>query len=133
MVVRWGDVEVARTRRAVLVLETAHPPCVDLPWPDVARHPLEPAAGGSFREWKGPAQYWSLVQGDRRLPRVACRYPQPPAGAQALADCVSFYPVGLDCRVDGTAVTPQPGGVYGGWITPEYVGPSKGGPGSAAW
>ena len=133
VVVRWGDVEVARTRCAVLVLETAHPPSVYLPWSDVARHLLEPAAGRSFCEWKGPAQYWTLVQDDRRLPRVAWSYPQPLAGAEALADCVSFYPAGLDCRVGGAAVTPQPGGLYGGWITPELVGPFKGGPGSAAW
>ena len=45
VVVRWGDVEVARTRRAVLVLETAHPPSVYLPWHDVVRHLLQPAAG----------------------------------------------------------------------------------------
>jgi len=133
VVVRWGDVEVARTRRAVLVLETAHPPSVYLPWDDVARHLLQPAAGSSFCEWKGPARYWTLVQGDRRLPRVAWSYPQPLAGAEALADCVAFYPASLDCRIDGAAVTPQPGGFYGGWITPDLVGPFKGEPGSENW
>jgi uncharacterized protein (DUF427 family) len=133
VVVCWGDLEVARTRRAVLVLETAHPPSVYLPWADVARHLLEPATGSSFCEWKGPAQYWTLVQADRRLPRVAWSYPQPLAGAEALADCVSFYPAPLDCRVDGAAVAPQPGGFYGGWITPDLVGPFKGEPGSEAW
>jgi uncharacterized protein (DUF427 family) len=111
VVVRWGDVDVARTRRAVLVLETAHPPSVYLPWADVARHLLEPAGGGSFCEWKGPARYWTLVQDGRRLSRVAWSYPQPLAGAEALADCVAFYPAALDCRVDGAAVTPQPGGL----------------------
>jgi hypothetical protein len=30
-------------------------------------------------------------------------------------------------------VTPQPGGFYGGWITPELVGPFKGEPGSEHW
>jgi uncharacterized protein (DUF427 family) len=45
VVVRWGDVEVARTRRAVLVLETAHPPSMYLPWHDAVRHLLQPAAG----------------------------------------------------------------------------------------
>jgi uncharacterized protein (DUF427 family) len=130
VVVRRGDLEVARSRRAVLVLETAHPPSVYLPWDDVARHLLQPAAGGSFCQWKGPARYWTLVHGDRRLPRVAWSYPQPLAGAEALADCVAFYPAALDCRVDGMAVTPQPGGFYGGWITPELVGRFKGEQGS---
>ena len=133
VVVHWGDVEVARTRRAVLVLETAHPPSVYLPWSDVARQLLQPAAGGSFCEWKGPARYWTLALGDRRLAGVAWSYPQPLAGAEALADCVAFYPAALDCRVDGAAVKPQPGGFYGGWITPELVGPFKGEPGSEGW
>ena len=133
VVVRWGDIEVARTRRAVLVLETAHPPSVYLPWDDVARHLLQPGSGGSFCEWKGPAKYWTLVHGGRRLPDVAWSYPKPMAEAQALANCVAFYPAPLDCLVDGAAVLPQPGRFYGGWITPELVGPFKGAPGSEHW
>lgn len=133
VIVRWGNVEIARTRRAVRVLETAHPPSFYLPWADVARSFLQPASGSSFCEWKGPAQYWTLVDGDRRLPRVAWSYPQPLSGAEAIADCVAFYPADLDCRVDGAVVRAQPGGFYGGWITPELVGPFKGEPGSGNW
>ena len=133
VVVRWGNVEIARTRRAVLVLETSHPPSFYLPWADVARDFLKPATGESFCEWKGPARYWTLVDGDRRLQKVAWSYPQPLSGAEALAECVAFYPAQLDCRVDGTIVRPQPGGFYGGWITPELVGPFKGERGSEGW
>jgi uncharacterized protein (DUF427 family) len=133
IVIRWGDVEVARTRRAVKVLETAHPPSFYLPWDDVVRHLLHPAQGGSFCEWKGPARYWTLVDGDRRLPGVAWSYPQPMAGAEALANCVAFYPAQLDCTVDGARVQAQPGGFYGGWITPDLAGPFKGLPGSEGW
>ena len=57
----------------------------------------------------------------------------PEADAQALANCVAFYPAPLDCSVDGAVVVPQPGGFYGGWITPELVGPFKGDPGSEHW
>jgi uncharacterized protein (DUF427 family) len=133
VVVRWGEVEIARTRRAVLVQETAHPPSFYLPWSDVDRARFERAAGSSFCEWKGPAQYWTLVDGARRLPKVAWSYPQPLPGAEALADCVSLYPAQLDCRVDGAPVQPQPGGFYGGWITPELAGPFKGEAGSEGW
>jgi uncharacterized protein (DUF427 family) len=133
VVIRWNDLEVARTRRAVLVLETAHPPSFYLPWDDVARHLLQPAAGQSFCEWKGPARYWSLVHAHERLPNVAWSYPQPLPGAEALANCVAFYPRDLECSVDGARVLPQPGGFYGGWITPELVGPFKGEPGSEGW
>jgi len=133
VVVRWSGLEVARTRRAVRLLETAHPPTFYLPWADVDRRLLVPAGGGSFCEWKGPARYWSLVQGGARLDRIAWSYPQPLAGAEAVADSVAFYCVGLECSVEGRAAQPQPGGFYGGWITAELVGPFKGGPGSSGW
>ena len=133
VVVRWGDVEVARTRRAVVVLETAHPPSFYVPWADVVRALFVPEGGSSFCEWKGPASYWTLVNGNRRLEGMAWSYPRPLAGAEALADCVAFYPTVLQCAVDGALALPQPGGFYGGWITPELVGPFKGVPGSSGW
>jgi uncharacterized protein (DUF427 family) len=133
VVIHWGGVEVARTRRAIRVLETAHPPSFYLPWADVARQLLQPAGGGSYCEWKGPARYWSLVDGARRLDGVAWSYPQPLAGAEALADCVAFYPGQLDCSVGGLPVRAQPGGFYGGWITADLAGPFKGAPGSEGW
>jgi hypothetical protein len=37
------------------------------------------------------------------------------------------------CTVDGEDVIPQPGGFYGGWITSQVVGPSRGVPGSMSW
>ena len=73
------------------------------------------------------------MHGDQSLTNVAWSYPEPLAGAEALADCVAFYPTDLDCTVDGQPVVPQPGGFYGGWITPELAGPFKGGPGSSGW
>lgn len=133
VVIRWGRAVVARTRRAICALETAHPPGFYLPWNDVARELLQTAPGASFCEWKGAAQYWSLVDGARRLVAVAWSYPQPLAGAEAISDHVAFYPAPLECSVDGASVRPQPGRFYGGWITPELVGPFKGEPGSEAW
>jgi len=133
VVLCWGTLEVARTRRALCVQETGHPPSFYLPWADVAQALLQPAPGGSFCEWKGPARYWTLVDGARQLPGVAWRYPQPLAGAEALADRVAFYLHGLQGSIDGAPLRPQPGGFYGGWITPELVGPFKGGPDSADW
>ena len=133
LVVRWGEVEVARTREAIRVLETAHPPSFYLPWRDVARHLFREAPGSSLCEWKGPARYWFLVEEGRQLPAAAWSYPYPLAGAEAIADCVAFYPSLLQCTVDGIPAIPQPGGFYGGWITPELVGPFKGVLGSGGW
>ena len=134
VVVRWGDTEVARTCAAVRVLETAHPPTFYLPWADCDRSLFQPAAGGSFCEWKGPARYWHLVHGARRLEGVAWSYPQPLSGAGALGECVALYAwPQLHVTVAGQAARPQPGGFYGGWITPELVGPFKGEAGSEGW
>jgi len=133
IVVRWGDIEVARTRRAVLVRETAHPPSVYLPWEDVTRALFQPGARGSFCEWKGPAQYWDLHDGESCLEQVAWGYPKPLAGAEVIADYIAFYAHELECTVGGERVVAQPGSFYGGWITPDLCGPFKGDPGSSDW
>jgi uncharacterized protein (DUF427 family) len=133
IVVRWGDVVLAHTHGAWAVQETSHPPTFYLPLADVRQDLLHAAGGGSVCEWKGPARYWHLVDGARRLDRVAWSYPQPLAGAEALADCVAFYAHDLECTVGGAQVTPQAGAFYGGWITPELAGPFKGGTGSGNW
>jgi uncharacterized protein (DUF427 family) len=133
IIVRWGELEVARTCGAWAVRETAHPPTFYLPLADVRPGLLRPAGGGSVCEWKGPARYWDLVDGARRLAQVAWSYPQPLPGAEPLADGVAFYAHDLECRVGGARVTPQEGAFYGGWITPDLSGPFKGGPGSGGW
>ncbi len=131
--IRWGNLRVAKTSRALRVLETAHPPTIYVPWSDVERSLCQDAGAGSVCEWKGPARYWSLAHGVNRLDRVGWSYPQPFAGASELTDYVAFYPAPLQCTVAGHPVLPQPGGFYGGWITPELVGPFKGVPGSQGW
>jgi hypothetical protein len=35
--------------------------------------------------------------------------------------------------VGGIRASAQAGGFYGGWITPEVVGPFKGDPGTSGW
>jgi hypothetical protein len=67
------------------------------------------------------------------LLKVAWSYPEPMAGAEPISDCVAFYAASLQCTVEGEAVRPQPGDFYGGWITPELVGPFKVVPGSSGW
>lgn len=128
-----GDVELARTRRAHRVLETSHPPTFYLPREDVRSTALVPLGIGSFCEWKGPCTHFDVVAGGRRLARQAWSYERPLPGAEALAGAVAFYASELTCLVEGARVQPQPGGFYGGWITPELVGPFKGEPGTGGW
>ena len=132
-VVRWDEVEVARTTKSLRVLETASPPTFYLPPDDVRTDLLEPATGGSRCEWKGETRYWSLVSGGRREESVAWSYPEPLPGFEALKDFLGFYPARLGCTVDGAVVAPQPGRFYGGWVTAELVGPFKGEPGTEGW
>ena len=130
----FADTVIADTRRAVRVLETSHPPVWYLPPEDVRTDLLERAPGSSRCEWKGTAVYWSLRVADRTAPRVAWSYPDPVPRFEALKDHLAFYAGPMDrCTVDGHVVTAQPGGFYGGWITPDVVGPFKGEPGSWGW
>ena len=71
--------------------------------------------------------------GGRLLRAVAWSYPRPLAGAERLAGRFAFYASALTCLVDGAEAAPQPGGFYGGWVTPDLAGPFKGEPGSEGW
>jgi uncharacterized protein (DUF427 family) len=131
VVVRGENLELARTRRSVRVLETASPPTFYLPPSDVALDQLKTLADDSQCEWKGRAVYWSLRDGDGNP--IGWSYPDPYPEFAAIADWLSFYPARVECRVDGIVVRPQPGGFYGGWLTPELTGPFKGEAGSDSW
>jgi len=49
----WLD--AARSRKAILLLKTAHPRSFYIPWADVNRALLQPRRDSSFGEWKGQA------------------------------------------------------------------------------
>jgi uncharacterized protein (DUF427 family) len=133
VIVRVSGIVVARTRRALRVLETASPPTFYIPRSDVATGCLQPAPGASYCEWKGTASYWSVSAASVVLDAVGWSYENPLPGFDALRGHLSFYPARIECSVDGIPVKGQPGGFYGGWITPEVVGPFKGGPSSSRW
>ena len=120
---------LAETHLSLRVLETFHPPTYYLP-PEAVNHAmLQPAPGSSFCEWKGVARYFDLVASDARLERAVWCYANPTAAFAALAGWFALYPALMDgCWVEGQRVQPQPGGFYGGWITPDLIGPFKGDP-----
>ena len=84
-------------------------------------------------EWKGEAHYWSVIVPGRRVNAAAWRYANPLPGYELIRGYVSFYPSLVECAVDSIAVVAQPGRFYGGWVTPELVGPFKGEPASEGW
>jgi uncharacterized protein (DUF427 family) len=128
-----GEV-VAETRKALRVLETSHPPVYYIPPEDIKTKFLERSSRSSFCEWKGRARYHSLKVGDRRSPDAAWSYPDPIKDFESIRDYLAFYPSRVDeCIVDSEVVRSQPGDFYGGWITPEIVGPFKGDTGTMGW
>lgn len=125
---------IAETGGAFRVLETSHPPTWYIsPW-DVRTELLIPTERRSLCEWKGEARYWTVRVGAREAVNAAWSYPDPTPAFAPIRDFLAFYPGLMDaCYVDGQRVEAQPGGVYGGWITPDLCGPFKGVPGSAGW
>ena len=134
VVVEFAGTIIARTRRAVRVLETSHPPTFYLPSKDVSFEYLRPVSGaGSVCEWKGAATYYDVTAGGQTVERSAWTYLYPTPTFGTITGHVSFYPSAFDCSVDGEVVKAQPGGFYGGWVTRDVVGPFKGGPGTWGW
>lgn len=132
--VEFGGVVVARTTRALRVLETSHPPGIYFPPEDVRLDLLVLVPGRSVCEWKGVADYYSIEVGGRVSRQAAWCYPRPTAGFAQLAGYLSFYPARVDrCLLGHEVVKAQAGGFYGGWITSDVAGPFKGEPGSRGW
>jgi len=131
--VLWQHLPVAESTRAVRVCETAGPPTWYLPAEDINWTLVTPLPKRSVCEWKGTAHWFDVGQGEERLRAAAWCYPQPFAGNDAIAGRLAFYPHQLECLVAGERVKPQPGSLYGGWVTPEISGPFKGAPGTEWW
>jgi uncharacterized protein (DUF427 family) len=130
---------LAETARALRALETSHPPVYYIPHPDIAMHLLKPSAHpASLCEFKGLATYWSIdltLDPLLNLSESPCAvsldaawsYAQPSPAYADLRNHVAFYANRVDeCTVDGERVIPQPGDLYGGWITSNITGPFKG-------
>ena len=134
VLIRLGGEVIVDTDDVVRVLETSHPPVYYLPISAFTAGALTPGEGSSYCEFKGGARYFDVHGGGQLRLRAAWTYPRPAAGFESLTGRVAVYARDMDlCTVDGVEVLPQPGRFYGGWITPEIVGPFKGEPGSLGW
>jgi uncharacterized protein (DUF427 family) len=125
---------IAESRRTYRVLETSSPPAYYLPPQDIKSEYLQASNHTTLCEWKGVSQYWSVRVGKRRATNAVWSYPNPWEGFEAIKDYLAFNASKMGaCYVNDQRVTPQPGNYYGGWITPEIVGPFKGSPGTEHW
>lgn len=95
-------------------------------------------------QWKGTASYHTLTLPSLSPQPAPVRsriwsYQSPTAGFKPIADYLSFYASagtqakdgGWRCLVDGEEVIPQPGDFYGGWMTSDIDGGTKGVKGGA--
>lgn len=122
------------TTESVRVLETSHPPVYYLPVSAFPSGSLRRIERQTFCEFKGVASYYDLHGPSRVAPASVWGYDNPTLGYEELVDKLAIYPEAMDqCRVDGLAIQPQEGDFYGGWITPDIVGPFKGAPGTSGW
>ncbi len=130
----FNGASIVRTNGAYRVLETSHPPVYYLPPADIRMEFLKPASQHTHCEWKGTGSYYHLEVDGKIAHNAAWFYHTPHPRFAAIKDFSAFYANQMDrCLVDGEEVIPQPGEFYGGWITPEIVGPFKGIPGSWGW
>jgi uncharacterized protein (DUF427 family) len=128
-----GGATVADTKGAFRVLETHHAPTYYLPPGDIAAE-LVPAGGGSVCEWKGRARYVDVHAGRRTARRAAWCYDAPTGAFAALRGHFAFYAALMDeVWVGDVRAAPQPGGFYGGWVTPNLTGRIMGAPGTLHW
>lgn len=124
---------LAKSNQSFRVLETAGGPVFYLPSEHVNTDVFRLAALNSRCEWKGVASYWNLMTDYQQIRHAAWSYFDPFPEFAGIQGYFSFYPAKLDCFVDGEQVKPQPGGLYGGWMTDDVKGPVKGDPGSEWW
>ena len=136
----FGGVTLAYTTRAKRVLETSHPPVYYIPQQDIQMEFLRGSGHISHCEWKGRASYCDIATKDEMTGEeksekgAAWYYPDPVPEFEGLKDHLAFYPSRMDaCWVGGQNVEAQEGDFYGGWITPDIVGPFKGAPGTWGW
>ena len=133
--VEYAGQIVAETQAGYRIIETSHPPVYYFPAGDVQTSWLVPESGSTTAcEYKGLAQYWTLVVAGRKSPRAAWSYPNPTPSFQAISGYLAFYASSVDaCYVGRDVVQAQDGDFYGGWITGRIVGPFKGGPNTWGW
>lgn len=129
--VKNRDVLIASASEALVIRETASPPTWYIAPDTVLEGSLVKVSGSSYCEWKGGAEYFALSS-EPDIP-VAWSYPNAAAPFNGVSGWLSFYPGRVECYVDDDRVRAQAGGFYGGWITPNVVGPFKGDPGTGHW
>ena len=87
----FGDVTIADSTRAQLMLESGRLPVYYFPLEDVRQDVLVPGTRTERSPYKGAATYLTIDTGKRVAPNVAWRYEASPAGCPDLSGLIAFY------------------------------------------
>ena len=132
--VYFDNTLIASSIKTYRVLETSHPPVYYIPPGDISMEYLIKSDKTTYCEFKGQGSYYDIQLGTKKSKEIAWYYTDPRKDFMPIKNYLAFYADKVDrCTVDGVEVLPQPGDFYGGWITPNIIGPFKGVPGSWGW
>jgi len=84
-------VVIADTIESIYLFETGHLPVYYLPKNDIRFDLLEHTDRSTHCPYKGDAEYWSIVVGDRRIDDAVWSYPSPLPDAPDLSAYAAFY------------------------------------------
>ncbi|MBI1758524.1 MAG: DUF427 domain-containing protein [Actinobacteria bacterium] len=104
--VRVDGVLVADSHRPTILFETGLPPRYYLPMTDVRLDLLRPSAASTHCPYKGTAEYWDIVLGDRVHEGLVWGYRTPLPESQRIAGMIAFYDEKMDVTIDGTPLRP---------------------------
>ena len=131
--VMHNGVELARSERALRVLEKASPPTFYIPRDDVVMKYLHATTGHTVCEFKGVASYFDLEVNSRVASRVAWTYEDPKEGFEQLRGCISFYASRVDAATSVMRRSrPRPETSTGAGSRPTSSVPSKESPAPSA-
>lgn len=129
----FAGLTIVDTTRAFRVLETHHPPTYYIPSDDT-NCVLRPTSRRTLCEWKGTAEYYDVIAGEKTALSAAWCYGRSTAPYALIVGYFAFYADKMDkCFVGNAAADPQAGSFYGGWLTPNLTGSPKGPPGTEFW
>ena len=132
--VEFNGKVIAKTNRALRVLETSNPPVYFIHQDQVELNYLFKRVRTASCCYKGTMKFFDIAFGDKRSDYAAWYIPKPTPEYDHLKDYIAFFAHKVDaCFINNERVIPQPGEFYGGWITSNIVGPYKGLPGTDSW
>ena len=86
-----GEV-IAESTKAQILKEGAYAPMYYFPKADVRMNALAATDKSTLCPHKGTASYWGISAGGRSSEDAAWAYETPPAGLEAMAGHIAFYP-----------------------------------------